>query len=120
MYDTLINLFQEYLVGWSWEEWQAAGSSDREEIVVNALADFGPDMDVDEAYDLFYDWAAGLAPEDFAEPAIESYSTKTYEVSYREDGVKKRFTVQASSKAEAEQIAWSRVDADDIWVNEQD
>ena len=67
MYDTLIKLFQEYLAGWTWEEWQAAGSSDREEIVVNALADLGPDLsiEVDEAYDLFYDWAAGLTPEDF-------------------------------------------------------
>ena len=67
MTEQLIKLFQEYLTGWSWEEWQAAGSSDREEVVVNAIADLGSnmDMDVEEAYDLFYDWAAGLTEADF-------------------------------------------------------
>jgi hypothetical protein len=66
--EQLIKLFQEYLAGWSWEEWQAAGSSDKEEIVVNAIADLGPSMniDVEEAYDIFYDWAAGLTESDFA------------------------------------------------------
>jgi hypothetical protein len=75
--ETLIPLFQEYLSGWSWEEWQAAGSSDREEVVVNALADLGPEMDVEEAYDLFYDWSAGLTPEDF-EDTPEDYATVKY------------------------------------------
>lgn len=65
--DELIALFQKYLQGWSWEEWQAAGASDREEIVVNTLADLGPDMDIEEAYDIFYDWSAGLTPADFGE-----------------------------------------------------
>lgn len=66
--EQLIKLFQEYLAGWSWEDWQAAGSSDKEEIVVNAIADLGPSMhiDVEEAYDIFYDWAAGLTESDFA------------------------------------------------------
>ena len=63
--ETLVTVFMSYLQDWSWEEWQAAGSSDREEIVVNALADLGPDIDVEEAYDIFYDWAAGLTEEDF-------------------------------------------------------
>lgn len=61
----LINLFREYLKGWSWDEWQAAGSSDKEDIVANAIADLGPEVDVDEAYDTFYDWAAGLTEADF-------------------------------------------------------
>lgn len=67
MTEQLIKLFQAYLTGWSWEEWQAAGSSDREEVVVNAIADLGPsiNIDVEEAYDLFYDWAAGLTEADF-------------------------------------------------------
>ena len=63
--ETLAELFTSYLQGWSWEEWQATGASDREEIVVNALADFGPELDIEEAYDIFYDWAAGLTEEDF-------------------------------------------------------
>lgn len=67
MEERLIELFYEYLKAWSWEEWQAAGSSDKEDIVINALADLGPNMsiEVDEAYDIFYDWVAGLTEEDF-------------------------------------------------------
>ena len=68
----LINLFQSYLDGWSWEEWQAAGSSDREEVAVNAIADLGPEIDIDEAYDIFYDWAAGLTEADFDETLTEA------------------------------------------------
>ena len=44
---------------------------------------------------------------------------KSYKVVYYEDGVKKSFTVQAGSKAEAEQIGWSRVDADSLYVSEE-
>jgi hypothetical protein len=43
---------------------------------------------------------------------------KQYKITYREDGVSKSFTVLASSKAEAEQKAWSQVDADSVWVTE--
>lgn len=43
---------------------------------------------------------------------------KDYEVTYYNDGVRKSFTVQASSRADAEQIAWSRVDADSLYVTE--
>ena len=68
MDERLIEIFKEYLPAWSWEEWQAAGASDKEDIVINALADLGPDMpiDVDEAYDLFWDWAAGITEADFS------------------------------------------------------
>lgn len=74
MEERLIELFYEYLLAWNWEEWQAAGSSDKEEIVINALADLGPamDIDVDKAYDLFYDWAAGLTEADFKEELQEA------------------------------------------------
>lgn len=74
MMEQLIKLFQEYLAGWSWEEWQAAGSSDKEEMVVNAIADLGPSMniDVEEAYDIFYDWAAGLTKSNFDSELTEA------------------------------------------------
>lgn len=51
---------------------------------------------------------------------INEAAQKKYEICYREDedGPKKRFTVFAGSEAEAKQIAWSRVDAEDIWVSE--
>lgn len=74
MEERLIEIFKEYLPAWSWEEWQAAGASDKEDIVINALADLGPDMpiDVDEAYDLFWDWAAGITEADFGEELQEA------------------------------------------------
>jgi hypothetical protein len=119
MEERLIELFREYLPAWSWEEWQAAGTSDKEDIVINALADLGPEMpiEVDEAYDIFYDWVAGLTEADFNTGLTES-AQKQYKITYREDGVSKSFTVWASSKAEAEQKAWSQVDADSVWVTE--
>jgi hypothetical protein len=214
MEERLIELFKEYLPAWSWEEWQAAGASDKEDIVINALADLGPDMpiEVDEAYDIFWDWAAGITEADFGRKITESttedpygygpYKTfsdpdlevgnyvlttrpfsaggrtyparitsitpkwieyeisgfgftdrgtkarpgsvndkalrnartyirnmgeaceeslteaaqKKYKITYREDGISKSFTVWASSKAEAEQKAWSQVDTDSVWV----
>ena len=74
MEERLIEIFKEYLPAWSWEEWQAAGASDKEDIVINALADLGPDMpiEVDEAYDIFWDWAAGLTEADFGEELQEA------------------------------------------------
>lgn len=43
---------------------------------------------------------------------------KTYSISWHENGVSKSFTLQACDADEAKQIAWSRVDADDIYVEE--
>lgn len=57
----------------------------------------------------------------YMNPPVQSQNTntkKTYEITYTEDGVKKSFTVQAGSKAEATQIGWATVDADDIYVDE--
>ena len=49
---------------------------------------------------------------------LDESPLKTWRISYYEDGVKKSFTVQAASKEEAEQIGWSRVDADSLYVSE--
>jgi hypothetical protein len=46
----------------------------------------------------------------------ESSDKKRYKVSYYESGIKKSFTVMATSKEEAKSIAWSKVDADSIYV----
>jgi hypothetical protein len=80
MEERLIEIFKEYLPAWSWEEWQAAGASDKEDIVINALADLGPDMtiEVDEAYDLFWDWAAGITEADFGRKITESTAEDPY------------------------------------------
>lgn len=49
---------------------------------------------------------------------LDESALKTWRISYYEDEVKKSFTVQAASKEEAEQIGWSRVDADSLYVSE--
>lgn len=65
--ERLIRLFWDYVSDWSWEEWEAAGAADKEEIVTNALAELGPgaDFDIEEAYDLFYEWAEDLTKDGF-------------------------------------------------------
>lgn len=49
---------------------------------------------------------------------LDESALKTWRISYYEDEVKKSFTVQAASKEEAEQIGWSRVAADSLYVSE--
>ena len=43
---------------------------------------------------------------------------KQFRVSYYEDGVKHSFIINARNRDEALQIAWSRVDADSVYVSE--
>ena len=64
--------------------------------------------------DKLYEWKA-MTPTSV--PSSKS-GPKNYQVTYYDDGVKKSFTVTANSNSEAEQIAWSRVDADSLWVTE--
>lgn len=52
-----------------------------------------------------------------AQPATKT-GPKTYQVTYYNDGVKKSFTLTANTRAEAEQIAWSKVEADSLYVTE--
>lgn len=61
----VIQLFWTYLEGWDWDTWISTSSSDREAIAVDAAADLGTSVDIDEIYDLFYDWSAGLTEDDF-------------------------------------------------------
>jgi hypothetical protein len=51
--------------------------------------------------------------------SINEAPLKNYRIVYYEDEVKKSFTVQAASKEEAEQIGWSKVDADSLYVSEE-
>ena len=71
LYESLVALFWEGLAGWSWESWEAAGASDREEVAEYAMnsADFAVDEDV--VYELFWDWANNLTESDFEEPLSE-------------------------------------------------
>ena len=64
-----------------------------------------------ESVDSFSEW--------YEELSKLNEALQTYRITYYEDDIKKSFTVQASSKAEAEQIGWSRVDADSLYVSEE-
>ena len=79
--EQLIKLFREYASDWSWEEWEAAGAADREEVVTNAIAEFGPyvEFDIEDAYELFYDWAEGLNKENFEDALHEDLEKRINE-----------------------------------------
>lgn len=61
----IIQMFWDSLDGWDWDTWNSTGSSDRESIVVDAINELGLTTDIDEVYDLFYDWSSGLTEESF-------------------------------------------------------
>lgn len=61
----IIEMFRASLASWDWDTWTSTSSSDREEIVAEVCAELGITADIDEVYDLFYDWSAGLTEEDF-------------------------------------------------------
>lgn len=61
----IIQMFQDSLASWDWESWTSASASEREEIVYEVNADLGVTVDVDDVFDLFYDWSAGLTKRDF-------------------------------------------------------
>lgn len=63
--NTIIQMFRDSLASWDWDTWTSTSVSDREEIVVEVCAELGITADIDEVYDLFYDWSAGLTEEDF-------------------------------------------------------
>jgi hypothetical protein len=63
--DQLIGYFQDELNHWDWESWQSAGAGDKEEVVASAIAELGINVDIDDAYELFWEWADGLEEEAF-------------------------------------------------------
>lgn len=69
---TLIACFWAGLADWDWESWQSAGAEDKEEIVTDAIVALGPSVDVDEAYDLFWEWAAGVDEDSFSARYFET------------------------------------------------
>jgi hypothetical protein len=109
---------KEILESWTWKQWSEADKETRDEVAAQAIAELLRQVDQDEAWNLWDEWSAKLGPEDFKED-LEEAALKTYCISYRDDeDVKHSFTVQARNKEEAEQIGWSRVDADSIYVSE--
>jgi hypothetical protein len=54
----------------------------------------------------------------YMNPPKAPSTSKKYKVTYYDDGVKKSFEVSAASTSDAEQIAWSKVSADSLYVTE--
>lgn len=73
----LVDLFWEDLANWSWESWQSAGAEDKETIVTDAIIELGIDIDINDAYDLFWEWADGLDENAFRPDYSESLQEKT-------------------------------------------
>lgn len=65
--DKLIDLFYADIANTPWDVWSDTSSVDKERIVVNALAELGLSevVDIDEAYDLFWEWAECLDEDSF-------------------------------------------------------
>jgi hypothetical protein len=61
----IIQMFYDSLDGWDWDTWNYTSSGDRESIVVDVITELGLTTDIDEVYDLFYDWSGGLTEESF-------------------------------------------------------
>ena len=60
----LIDKFNDELANWDYDSWMSASASDKESIVVDVISS-DPTVDIEEAYDLFWEWADGLEAEDF-------------------------------------------------------
>lgn len=60
--DRLIDLFWAGLQGWTYDSWESASSNEKEAIVADAIVEFDnfAAADIDEVYDLFWEWADGL------------------------------------------------------------
>ena len=65
--DKLIDLFYEDISYTPWDVWCDTSSTDKERVVVDALAKLGLSevIDIDEAYDLFWEWADNLDEDAF-------------------------------------------------------
>jgi hypothetical protein len=66
--EKIIDLFWEEITDVSWDVWCDTSSTDKERIVPDVLFRLkDPTIDINEVYDLFWDWVEGLEPEDFSE-----------------------------------------------------
>lgn len=66
MIEKLVSMFWDGIRDLSWDDWCCMSSSDKEEIVVDVIADLDDiTLDVDEVYETFWDWANGLEESSF-------------------------------------------------------
>ncbi len=65
--DKLIDFFWESIKGMQWDVWCDTSTADKERIAVDAIVELGLSEDVNEVYDLFWEWADGLEEDSFFE-----------------------------------------------------
>ena len=66
--EKLVNYFWDDISEMSYDGWCGTSSGDKESVVPYAIVDLGlENVDIDEVYELFWEWAEGLEPEDFSE-----------------------------------------------------
>jgi hypothetical protein len=88
----LIDLFWEGIADTPWDVWCDTSSGDKERIVPDAIVELGINVDIDEAYDLFWEWAEGLDEDSFR----SSYS----------EGLQEEAILESSLTAEEKVDAW--------------
>lgn len=61
----LIDYFYKSISEMSWDVWCDTSSTDKERIAVDAMVELGLSEDVEEVFDLFWEWADGLEEDSF-------------------------------------------------------
>ena len=71
--ERLIDYFWDELGSWDYDSWSSASAGDKEDIVGGALVDLDLPLtiDIDEIYELFWNWADGIDEDCFEEEEYE-------------------------------------------------
>ena len=63
--DGLIDYFYKSISEMSWDVWCDTSTTDKERIAVDAMVELGLSEDIEEVFDLFWEWADGLEEDSF-------------------------------------------------------
>ena len=63
--DGLIDYFYKSISEMSWDVWCDTSTTDKERIAVDAMVELGLSEDIEEVFDLFWEWADGLEEDAF-------------------------------------------------------
>lgn len=73
MVEKLVSKFWEKVSDMSWDDWCSMSSKDKEEIVVDIISELDDiTLDIDEVYEVFWDWESGLEESSFVD--FESFN----------------------------------------------
>ena len=61
----LIDYFYKSISEMSWDVWCDTSTTDKERIAVDAMVELGLSEDIEEVFDLFWEWADGLEEDAF-------------------------------------------------------